>query len=67
MRWGYQNCGSNNVKVKENFKDRGVDGRIISKCFFSKWDMRKRGKIYVAQNKTECLGLVKLVISLLFS
>ena len=36
----YTGFGWENMKERDHMEDQGVDGRIILRCIFRKWDVR---------------------------
>lgn len=40
-----------NLRKKEDLADLGLDGRIILKYNFKKWDGRSKDRIYLAQDR----------------
>jgi len=44
--------------------DPGVDGRIILRCFFRKWDVGGMDWIELAQDRDRCRALVSAVMNL---
>ena len=49
-------------KERHNLKDIGVNGSVILKWIFRKWDMKK---IHMAQDRDRCRALVNAVMNVL--
>jgi hypothetical protein len=53
-----------NLKERDHWGDPGLDGRIILRWIFRKWDVRLRDWIGLAQNRERWWALVSVVIDL---
>jgi hypothetical protein len=53
-----------NLRERDNLEDRGVDGRIIIRWIFKKWDGEGMDWIDVAQDRDRWRALVNAVINL---
>jgi len=56
-----------NLREKDHLEDPGVDGRVILRRIFRKWDVRAWTGIGLAQNRDRWRALVNAVMKLRFS
>jgi len=54
-----------NLRVRDHLRDPDVDGRIILRWMFRKWDVRVMGWIDLAQDRDRWRALVNAVMNLL--
>ena len=52
------------LRERDHLEDLGVDGRIILKRIFKKWDEEGMDWIDVAEDRDKCRALVKTVMNL---
>jgi hypothetical protein len=53
-----------NLREKDHLEDPGLEGRIILRWIFGKWDVRGMDWIDVAQDRNRCRALVNSVMNL---
>jgi hypothetical protein len=53
-----------NPRERDHLGDKGVDGRIILRWIFRKWDWRGMNWIDLAQDRDRCRALVNTVINI---
>jgi hypothetical protein len=65
--WGrreaYTGFGWENLREREHLGNPGVDGRIILRWIFMKWDVGCMDWIELAQDRDRCRALVNSVIN----
>jgi len=53
-----------NLRERDHLEDTGLDGRIILRCIFRKWDVGGMDWVELAQDRDRWPALVDVVVNL---